>query len=113
LLISSVQLLLEPFDLLFLVGNQPQPRVLIYNRHIADVLGPTGILQGGNVLIQVVVEGGETRDHQGVRVASQRLPQNGGQLRFPIGYVGVLAATSLRQLSVFCKGTYYLPQGKE
>jgi len=74
LLISSVQLLLEPVNLLFLVGNQPQPRVLVNNRHIANVLGPASILQGGDVLVQVVVEGGETGDHQGVRVASQGLP---------------------------------------
>ena len=113
MLVCSIQLLLEPFYLLFLVGNQPQARVLVNNRHMADVLGPAGILKGGNILVQVVVEGGETGDHQGVRVASQGLPQNGGQLRLPIGYVGVLATTSLRQLSVFCKGTYYLPQGKE
>ena len=113
MLISSVQLLLEPLDLLFLVSNKPQSRVLVNNRHIADVLGPAGILQGGNIFVQVVVEGGETGDHQGVRIASQGLPQNCGQLRFPIGYVGVLATTSLRQLSVFCKGTYYLPQGEE
>jgi hypothetical protein len=70
LFVSSVKLLLEPLNLLFLVGNQPQPRVLVNYRHIANVLGPASILQGGDVLVEVVIKGGETGDHQGVRVAS-------------------------------------------
>lgn len=70
LFVCSVQLLLEPVNLLFLVGNQPQPRVLVNNWHIANVLGPARVLQGGDVLVQVVVKGGQARDHQGVRVAT-------------------------------------------
>jgi hypothetical protein len=34
-------------------------------------------LQGGNILVEVVVQGRQAGNHQGVRVSPQRLPQQG------------------------------------
>ncbi len=90
-LIRLCKLLSEHPILHFQVLNELIPRVLIPHRLVRYIGGPSRILEGAYVLIQVGVAGVETGNHQAVGVAAQTLLEEASQLGVAVRDVDLTA----------------------
>lgn len=80
LLIGFLYFILQSFNRLFLFLYQFQPRVLVNNGYVTDVLCSTSIVQCTYVFIKKVIQRRQTCNHQGVAIAAKGLSQYRGQL---------------------------------
>lgn len=89
--VSGAQLSCEErsqlLDFFLILTEQSVLRVLVDARPVLNALGPVCVAQRAQALLVVVVCRGETGDHQGARVPSQRVLQQPGQLGVSVGDV--------------------------
>lgn len=81
----------ERLELLYLLPELPDELdvgVLVDGRLVDDVLGAIGVAQGGQGLAVIAVGRADGRDHDGTRVAAQRVLEQPGQHAVAVGYVG-------------------------
>ena len=90
LILHALQHLSELHDLVFVFAQESILGVLIDSWLVLDRFGAVRIPQRRQRLVVVVVSWGDSRDHHGLRVATQRVLQQTGQLGVTIRNVAAL-----------------------
>jgi len=107
--VGRLEFMLQPRHLVLELVDQHHLGVLVLQRNVGNITGLHRVVQGGDILFQELVRGRQTSDHQGERVASQRLLEQTRQLRLTEGYVFV----DLLALACVGQGRNYLSEGEQ
>lgn len=115
LVVRAFQFLLKSLDCFPLVENLLRFLIDINMWDVVDFLGPSSVVEGGNVFINKHVKRRQTCNHQCVAVSAKTLLENSCELAFPVRNVlDFFLLLSLTGLSrVVSESCDYLPQGKK